>query len=145
MTGDQIGDWTVLHPESSDLFPQADDKAVVLRGTFFGKSILLLSDLGRLGQNALLERNKNLTSDFVVAGLPAQTEPLCNSLIEAIQPRLIVITDTEFPATERASRKLRDRLAGQKSSVIYCRESGAITFIFDEHGYAIRTARSVPR
>ncbi|MEO5802885.1 MAG: ComEC/Rec2 family competence protein [Verrucomicrobiota bacterium] len=139
--GDALGAWTVLHPQSSDQFPQADDKAVVLRGTFFGKTILLLSDLGRPGQKALLERTNSLAADFVISGLPAQTEPLCNQIVEAIQPRLILITDTEFPATERASRKIRERLAAQKAQVIYGRESGAVTFIFDEQGCVIRTAR----
>lgn len=138
--GDQLGAWNVLHPQSSDQFPQADDKAIVLRGNFFGKSILLLSDLGRPGQNALLERANNLAADFVISGLPVQTEPLCNQLIEAIQPDLVIITDTEFPATERAARKLRERLAKQKSRVIYCRESGAVTFVFDERGCTVRTA-----
>jgi len=138
--GDRIGSWEVLHPQTADRFPQADDKAIVLRGEFFGKTILLLSDLGRLGQNALLERQKVLKSDFVVSGLPTQSEPLGNALIEAIHPGIMVITDAEFPATERASRKLRERLDAQKQLVIYCRDEGAVSFVFDKNSCTIRTA-----
>lgn len=141
--GDRIGPWSVLHPQNSDRFPQADDKALVLRATFFGKSILLLSDLGRIGQNALLERHQDLPTDFVVSGLPAQSEPLGNSLIEKIHPGLMVIADTEFPATERASRKLRERLDAHENLVIYCREDGAVTFVFDPKGCTVRTASGV--
>ena len=142
-SGDLFGAWSVLHPQSSDRFPQADDKAIVLRGTFFGKSILLLSDLGRIGQNALIDRQETLNADFVVSGLPTQSEPLCDPLIEIIRPGIVVITDAEFPATERASRKLRERLNAQKALVIYCREDGAVTFVFDERRCIIRTASGV--
>jgi len=105
-----LGDWTVLHPAPSDRFPRADDGAVVLRASLHGTRLLLLSDLGRAGQNALLERTPDLRADIVVAGLPAIGEPLCEALIDAIQPRLIIISDSEFPASERASPKLRARL-----------------------------------
>ncbi|MEO6035308.1 MAG: ComEC/Rec2 family competence protein, partial [Verrucomicrobiota bacterium] len=139
-SGNHLGVWTVLHPQNSDRFPQADDKAIVLRGEFFGKSILLLSDLGRLGQNALIEREKISRTDFVVSGLPAQSEPLSNPLIELIRPGIMVITDAEFPATERASRPLRERLDTQKHLVLYGREEGAVTFVFDQKRCTIRTA-----
>src|SRR5205085_7202420 len=60
---DHVGVWTVLHPDPADHFPQADDNAVVLYGTINGARVLLLSDLGRLGQNALIEREPDLRTD----------------------------------------------------------------------------------
>lgn len=137
--GDQLDSWTVLHPQNSDQFSQADDKAVVLRGKVFGKTVLLLSDLGRPGQNVLMERHGNLRADIVVAGIPAQGEPLCDALLEKIQPSLIIITDCEFPATGRASAKLRDRLQKQKAKVVYCRNSGAITLTLAPKKFEIDT------
>ncbi|MEP6663670.1 MAG: ComEC/Rec2 family competence protein, partial [Verrucomicrobiota bacterium] len=138
--GDSFGDWKVLHSRSGDNFPTADDKPLVLRGTIFGKTILFLSDLSRVGQNVLLERNEDLRSDIVVTGLPAQSEPLTDAFLEKVQPGIIIVTDAEFPANERASLKLRERLARQKATVIYCRESGAVTLEFREGEFHIRTA-----
>src|ERR1035437_3304167 len=76
--------WQVLHPGADDNFAKADDNALVLLGNFHGTKVLLLSDLGRAGQSALLERPDDLRADIVVAGLPTEGEALCNALIDAI-------------------------------------------------------------
>jgi beta-lactamase superfamily II metal-dependent hydrolase len=125
--GDRLGEWTVLHPQSADRFPQADDNALVLRGEFSGTRVLLVSDLGRQGQYALLDRTRDLRADIVVSGLPEQGEPLGDMLLEAIQPKLIVITDSEFPATKRARPELRARLERRGIPVLYTRTAGAVT------------------
>jgi len=124
---DQLGQWTILHPKSDDHFPQADDSSLVLLGNLKGTRILLLSDLGRPGQNILLERTSDLRADIVVAGMPTENEPLNDALLDAIQPRVIIITDSEFPATRRASQKLRDRLGKREVPIIYTRATGAVT------------------
>ena len=111
--GDKIGCWQILSPAATNNFPRADDNALVLLGNFSGAKILLLSDLGRDGQSALLARTNDLRADIVVAGLPNEGEPLCDALIDAIQPKIIVIADSEFPANRRASRELKNRLAGK--------------------------------
>jgi competence protein ComEC len=124
--GDQIGNWTVLHPDRDDHFPQADDNALVLRGEFEGTRILLLSDLGRPGQAALLDRGADLRADIVVSGLPDQTEALSDGLIDAIHPRLIIIADSEYPAAKRAGATLQTRLGQRGIPVIYTRDAGAV-------------------
>ena len=86
----------------------------MLLGNFSGTKILLLSDLSRAGQSELLSRTNDLRADIVVAGLPNEGEPLANALIDAIQPKVIVIADSEFPATRRASRELKERLAQKR-------------------------------
>jgi len=136
--GDRAGPWTVLHPEGSDHFPQAGDNALVLRGDFNGTRVLLVSDLGKPGQSALMQRNADLRADIVVSGIPHQTEPLADALIEAIRPRLIIIEDAAYPATERASRVLRERLDKQAVPILYTREAGAITVSFRNDGYHVR-------
>ncbi len=137
--GGHVGDWSVLHPHDSDQFAQADDNALVLRGKVFDKSVLLLAELGRPGQDALLAREEDLRTDIVVAGIPTQKEPLSDALLELIQPGTIILTDSEFPATKRAPRKLRDRLGAQKARAIFCRDSGAVTLIFDRDEFQIHT------
>ncbi len=123
---DEFGSWKILHPQSTDNFPQADDNSLVLLGAFYGTRILLLSDLGRPGQNALLDRTSDLRADIVIAGLPVEGEPLCDALFDAVQPRLVIVADSEFPATARASAKLRERLEQKGIPVVYTRDSGAV-------------------
>jgi competence protein ComEC len=129
--------WTVLHPDDSDRFPQADDNAVVLLGIFGTNRVLLLSDLGKPGQNQLLNRYPNLRADLVVSGIPVQSEPLADSFLEIIQPRLIVVADAQYPATQRASVSLRTRLSRQSIPVLYTRETGPLIFTFTAAGWRL--------
>jgi len=137
--GDTAGCWRVLHPDAADNFPRADDKALVLLGDYSGARVLLLSDLGRAGQSALLDHTNDLSADIVIAGLPNGGEPLCDALLDVVQPKVIVVADSEFPATRRASRELRERLAGQKVPVIYTRAAGAVTILADKRGWKLKT------
>ncbi len=125
--GGEIGGWSVLHPAAAERWTQADDAALVLRREFHGHSILLLPALGRDGQEALMRRHPELRAEIVVAGLPAREEPLCEPLLDLLQARLIVIMDTQFPATRRASADLRARLARRPARVVYGRDNGALT------------------
>ena len=138
--GDTLADWTVLHPAATDHFAQGDDHVVVLRREFAGARILLLSDLGKLGQRALLEREKDLRADMVIAGLPTQGEPLSDALLDAIQPHVILVQDSEFPANRRASRALRERLAQRHVPVFYTTTEGSLTMQINPHGWELLTA-----
>jgi competence protein ComEC len=140
---DQVGSWRVLHPLPNDRFSQADDGALVLSGMFHGTRVLLLSDLGRTGQDALLERTPNLRADIVVTGLPSAGEALCDALLDAIQPRLIIVADSEFPVSERASAKLRERLAQRNVPVIYTRSAGSATIELRKHEWEVRSMSGV--
>src|ERR1019366_3341351 len=137
--GDTIGCWQVLFPDSTNDFSKADDSPLVLRGNFLGTKILLLADLSRASQSELLARTKDLRADIVIAGLPGEGEPLCAALVKAIQPQVIVIADSEFPATRRASRALHERLLRQKTPVIYTRTAGAAKIVTDKSGWKLKT------
>ena len=141
--GDEVGPWTVLHPEPGDRFSQADDNALVLSGMVCGTRVLLLSDLGRPGQVALLERIPDLRTDILVTGLPVQNEAVGDALLDAVQPRVIVVADSEFPASERASPRLRERLARRKAPVIYTRTEGAATIEWRRNQWELRTRSGV--
>ncbi|HEY5912650.1 MAG TPA: ComEC/Rec2 family competence protein [Verrucomicrobiae bacterium] len=136
---DHLGPWQVLHPEQTDRYPRADDGALVLRGDINGTRLLLLSDLGRAGQEALLERTADLRADILVTGLPSTGEPIRDRLLDAIQPRVIIVGDSEFPASERARPPLRERLAKRHIPVIYTRDTGAATIELRGRGCKIRT------
>jgi len=135
----RVETWTVLHPGPQDRFAQADDNALVLSGFLHGTRVLLLCDLGAKGQNALLERGADLRADIVVTGLPSASEALNDALLEAIHPDLIIVADSDYPASERASPRLRARLEEKKVPVIYTRTAGATTIEFHRHGWELRT------
>jgi competence protein ComEC len=137
--GGTAGCWQVLHPGAADNFAQADDAALVLVGNFNGTRVLLLSDLGRKGQSALLSSTNNLRADVVIAGLPTAGEPLCDALLDAIQPRVIVVADSEFPATRRAGRELKARLGERNVPVIYTRTADAVTLVARIGGWELQT------
>jgi ComEC/Rec2-related protein len=137
--GGTAGCWQVLHPDATDNFEHADDASLVLLGNFYGTRILLLSDLGREGQSALLSRTNNLRADIVIAGLPDEGEPLCDALLDAAQPKVIVVADSDFPATRRASPKLRARLEQRGIPVVYTRTAGAVTILLRPDGWELRT------
>jgi competence protein ComEC len=141
-TGQRLGMWEVLHPDEDTRFSQADDNAIVLFGKIHAQRLLLLSDLGIAGQNALLERHPDLQADIIVTGLPRESEPVADGFLEAVQPKLIIVADAEFPAPERASDRLRARLARCGIPVIYTSDSGAVSLTFSRQTFAIQTMNS---
>jgi competence protein ComEC len=137
--GDAIGPWRVLYPPATNPAAQADDNALVLRGEINGVKILLLSDLGRRGQERLCDQAGDLRADLVVTGLPEKTPPLSDALLGKIQPRIIVVADAELPATKRAPAALVARLAQWPVPVIYTRQAGAVTLATRPGGWELRT------
>jgi beta-lactamase superfamily II metal-dependent hydrolase len=137
--GDTAGCWQVVFPDNTNNVAKADDCPLVLLGHFRGTKVLLLSDLSRAGQSDLLARTNDLHADIVVAGLPTEGEPLCDTLIDTIQPRVIIIADSEFPATRRASRALHERLEQKHIPVIYTRTAGAVKIAADKSGWRLET------
>jgi competence protein ComEC len=124
--GGQIRNWTVRHPAATNHFARADDNALVLRGEVRGTKILLLSNLGRAGQDALLESGADVRAEIVIAGLPNASEPLNDALIDTIHPALIIIADSKSPAAKRANGALRNRLAKHGVPVVYTSDMGAV-------------------
>ena len=138
--GSDAAGWSMLHPDPGTRFDNADDNALVAWREINGHSVLLLSSLGRGGQDSLVAGHPNLRADIVVAGLPAQDEPLSEPLLQLIQPKLIIIIDSQYPATRRASAKLRDRLAAHKLPVVYCRDAGGLKLSLWRGGCDLRDA-----
>ncbi len=145
---DRLGPWRVLHPQAEDRFARADDATLVLEASLGGTKVLLLGDLGTEGQTALLERTPDLHASLVVAGIPAQGEPLGEDLLDAIRPDAIVISEGLQSAFERASQSLIVRLARRKVPVFYTSADGAVTLRLEQGTWVLqsmggRSARGV--
>ena len=124
--GDFVGPWEVLHPHGSEDQSRNIDDAVVLRAEFHGVRVLLLSDLGELGQESLVTRVKNLRADLVVASVPNHGEPIQPWLLEAIRPRVVLLHDSWLPLDERAPDNLKARLSKLEVPVFYTTEQGGL-------------------
>ena len=79
----------------------------------------------------------------MITGLPVKNEALCDALLDAIQPRLIVVADSDLPAAERASPRLRERLARRNVPVIYMRTAGAATIEWHGSDWEVRTMSGI--
>ncbi|MFO1501559.1 MAG: ComEC/Rec2 family competence protein [Verrucomicrobiota bacterium] len=136
--GSQLCGWNILHPKAQDRFARGDDGDLVLRRQFQGTRVLFLSDLGRLGQRTLLERETNLRADILVAGL-SNKDFVSDALLDAVQPRLLIIASAEYPVANRPSRQLRDRLDRRNTPIVYTSEAGAAIVRFGPKSWQIKT------
>jgi beta-lactamase superfamily II metal-dependent hydrolase len=140
--GDTQGCWQVLFPIATGNVSRSDERGLVLCGSFHRTRILLLPDLGRAAQGELLAQSNELRADIVIAGLPDEGEPLCDALIAATQPRVIIVADSEFPAGRRASRALQDRLGRAQIPVLYTRTAGVVKIVTEQAGWRVEVRGS---
>lgn len=136
--GDSIGSWTILHPAKADDFSRSTDDALVLKGVFHGTRILLLSDLGSNGQQALLARDADLRADILVLSVPDESPPAVSpGLLREVAPRLIVLHDARFPVLERAPHDLEQTLKATNAEVISVRHRGGLRLSIDSAGWRV--------
>lgn len=128
--GEMLGAWEVLHPAPSDHFRQADDGIVVLAATWHGFRVLVLGELGAQGQAALLASALDLRADVVLAGLPSRGEPLRPDLLQAIEPRVVVLSSGGSSATRNPRPALLARLQQRGAVLLNIGEEGAVTLEF---------------
>jgi len=140
--GQHWGPGLVLHPDQEDRFTRADDQAIVLRFDWHGVRVLLCSDLGRLGQETLLERELGLEADIVVSGMPSGEEPLREALLETLRPKVIVLSTGRFPGDQEPSRALRLRLARIRVPIFYTGDQGAVCISVTPGGWKVEAADS---
>ena len=141
--GDTIGSWKILHPTKDDDFSSSTNDALVLIGELRGVRVLLISDLGPSGQQALLSREDDLKADVVVTSIPDRGQALGPGLLHEIAPRVIVVQDSQFPIAERASKKLLDRLRNSDAEVISTREAGGVRLSIHPSRWYLENAQGI--
>jgi beta-lactamase superfamily II metal-dependent hydrolase len=65
---------------------------------------------------------------------------VCDALLAAVEPKILIVADSEFPATKRASPRLCERLAARGIPVFYTRKSGAVTIIVRPKTWELQNA-----
>jgi hypothetical protein len=66
-------------------------------------------------------------------------EAITDSFLDAVRPRLIVVVDSNYPLSERASAKLIARLARRKITVIYTHSTGAAKIEWHNDEWELQT------
>jgi len=64
---------------------------------------------------------------------------LSDALLDRIQPRLVIVTDSQYPASARASEKLHERLEKRNLPVLYTRSCGSVMIDFTPIEWTLRT------
>ncbi len=139
--GETVAGWEVWHPAGGDRFAQADDGALVLARTVLGVRYVMVSDLGRLGQRGLADRLEEDRVGIVIAGIPAQSEPLSSPLLERWRPRVIVLQNGDYPATEAAKPALRERFRAAGAVVFTTQADGAVRLVAGASGCEVTSMR----
>ncbi len=132
--GDEVMGWTVMHPQAGGDFGKADDEAVVLRRRLEGRDVILLSELGRDGQQKMLESGRELRSAVAVGGAPTDGAIARPELMAQIAPEVFVLTGHDAKA-QRAEEDLRDR--GERT--LTTREGPAVTITAREGRVTLET------
>lgn len=139
--GDLLSGWTVLNPPPDRVARSVDEASLALSGSLGGIRVLLLANPGRKAQRFLLDRPELLRADVLVAGLPRDRQTLLPELLEAVRPRLIVLTTTAVPATARAGADLRARLMEFGVPVYFTEDAGgAVELELGPLGVVVRRA-----
>ena len=76
---------------------------------------------------------------MVVAGIPVNSEPVGDALLDAVQPRAMIISASDVPAQERATKELRARLERRGVPVFYTSDDGAVTITLRPKTWEVRT------
>jgi len=117
----------ILHPSPGQPGTEADDKVLVVRLHAGPARILFLADAGMPTQARLLESSRGrLEADVLVAGIPSSGIPMSDEFLDAVRPGIVIITGTEFPASQIPDPDWCDRVASRGIELFRQDVSGAV-------------------
>src|SRR5262245_56480258 len=129
----------VLFPPHGFAGATADDQALVIRLIIAqGTSVLFMSDNGGETERALLSNGSDLRSDIVVKGQYHSGISGSGPFLDAVRPRLIIATSTEFPEHERISEQWAEQLRARGIKLFRQDETGAVQLTFSGNEWNAR-------
>ena len=117
---------TVLSPAATDPGRLADDRALVLKITYAGRTILLTSDTGFATESNLLRSGADLRADLWIRGQHSETTPVQSAYVEAINPAVVLSSHAEFPGSEQIPASLREILEKRGTPLFEIGPSGSL-------------------
>ena len=125
----------VVHsPDPLEQMVRADDRVAVYRLHWRGWKIVFTSDAGISTENEMLEAGANVPADVIVAGCHRNDLSLGDAFLQAVDPRVIVFSNPDFPPEERRSDKTVDYWKSRGIQVIDQSAAGGLTINVDDNG-----------
>jgi competence protein ComEC len=126
----------VLFPPRNFSAPIADGQACVLQLVLSsGTRVLLTSDSGIKTEEELLRRNADLRSEILIKGQHHSGESGSEAFLNAVRPRLIIATSSDFPEHERLSDNWVENMRARSIELFRQDETGAVTLRFRRGGW----------
>jgi competence protein ComEC len=130
----------VLFPPRGFTGPTADDQALVIRVPIAqGTSVLFMSDNGAQTEAALLSNGSDLQSEILVKGQHHSGISGSAPFLDAVRPRLIIATSSEFPEKERISEQWAEQLRARGIRLFRQDETGAVELHFSNQEWSARS------
>lgn len=127
----------VLHPSSLRPGRLADDRALVLKISHGGRNVLLTSDSGFETERFLLETGADLRSDLWLRGQHRDSPAGLQAFVDAVRPRAVISTHSEFPASERIPETLRRLLSERGIPLFELEASGTVSAELSTQGIRV--------
>ena len=117
----------------------ANDQALVIRIVIAsGTSVLFTSDNGAETERSLLSNASDLQSDIVVKGQHHSGISGSAPFLDAVRPRLIIASSSNFPDYERISEQWTEELRVRGIKLFRQDETGAVELNFSGHEWRAR-------
>ncbi len=118
----------VLHAPDEDAQNSiADDRVAIYLMHWHGWKILFTSDAGMMTEHQLLESGKDLSADVIIAGKHRTDLTLSDRFLDAVNPQIIIASNSPFPLTEKREPATLDYWKSRGIYVMDQAESGGVT------------------
>jgi beta-lactamase superfamily II metal-dependent hydrolase len=129
----------VLFPPRDFAGATADDQALVIRLLIApDTSVLFMSDSGAETERALLNSGSDLQSQIMVKGQHNRGVSGSDAFLDAVRPRLIIATSTQFPERERINDEWAEQLRARGIKLFRQDETGAVELEFFGNEWSAR-------
>jgi ComEC/Rec2-related protein len=112
----------------------ADERVAVFRLHWRGWKLLFTSDAGMATERKMLEAGKDLSADIIIAGRHRGDLTLCDGFLDAVNPRAIIASNSQFPVEERLPPGVVEFWKSRGIEVIDQQKSGGVTVRVDAAG-----------
>jgi len=128
---------TILAPTATEPGRLADDRALVMKISYAGETILLTSDTGFATASDLLRSGADLRAGVWVRGQHSEGTPLPAAFLAAVNPRVVLSSHAGFPKSEQIHDSFRKALAERGVPLFEIGPSGTVSVELGESGVRV--------
>jgi beta-lactamase superfamily II metal-dependent hydrolase len=119
---------TILYPSPGSNARLADDKALVMRLDRDGCSVLFMSSSGAVAERWLLENKREmLRADLLVTNSSGRDASAAPDFIDAVQPKAIVCSSSDFPASAHIDETWAREIVGRGIKLFRQDQTGGVS------------------